>query len=231
MFSFSSGSLFLALLLSGYLTALCSSPPNPNPHRAYKKDRVGGFAGRSPVIFRRSVILCFSFYHALLALTFQSPDTHICRYPSHLNAVLFTWNAHILACLILNICIGAPIRLAAYRGLGQNFTFRLSPPDQLVTTGIYRYVQHPSYTGQFIVVTANFMFLTRWDGPLACWVPANIIDKLRGWGGFVYVVIIVLMVWILSMRVKDEEAMLYETFGKSWERWQRKTKRFIPGVF
>ncbi|KAK9323662.1 hypothetical protein V1517DRAFT_88419 [Lipomyces orientalis] len=231
MFSFSSVALFLALLLSGYLSALCSSPPNPNPSQAYKNDRVGGIAGGSPVVFRRSVILCFSFYHALLALTFPSADTHICRYPSHLNPVLFTWNTHIVACLVLIICIGAPIRLAAYRGLGKNFTFRLSPPDRLITTGIYRYVQHPSYTGLFTVVTANFMFLTRWDGSLACWLPGDIVEKMRGWGGLVYCVIIFQMLWILSMRVKDEEAMLHEKFGKSWEQWQRKTKRFFPGVF
>ncbi|KAK9364974.1 hypothetical protein V1509DRAFT_634649 [Lipomyces kononenkoae] len=231
MFSFASIALFLALVLSGYLSALCSSPPNPNPPRRYKNDRVGGFASGSSVVFRRSVILSFSSYHALLALAFPFPDNRICRYPSQLNPVLFTWNAHILVCLVLIICIGAPIRLAAYSGLGKNFTFRLSPPDRLVTTGIYRYVQHPSYTGQFIVVTTNFMFVTRWDGPLACWLPRHIVDKLRGWGMIVYGVLIILMLCTLSMRVKDEEAMLNEKFGKTWEQWNRKTKRFIPGLF
>lgn len=32
-------------------------------------------------------------------------------------------------------------------------------------------------------------------------------------------------------RVTEEEMMLKKTFGKEWEDWHKKTKRFIPGVF
>ncbi|KAK9429084.1 hypothetical protein V1505DRAFT_375210 [Lipomyces doorenjongii] len=231
MFSFSNVTFSLCLLFSSYLSALCSSPPNPDPLQTYKHDRMGVIAGVTPHVMRPSVILCSSLYHALLALTFPSPDTRICPHPSNINPVLFTWNALTLGCLILIICVGAPIRLAAYRWLGKNFTFRLAPPDRLITTGIYRYVQHPSYTGQVIVFAANFILLTRWDASLACWIPGDITETMDGWGLVVYVVAIPMMVWILSVRVRDEEAMLKEKFGESWEQWHRKTKRFIPGVF
>jgi protein-S-isoprenylcysteine O-methyltransferase Ste14 len=32
-------------------------------------------------------------------------------------------------------------------------------------------------------------------------------------------------------RVKEEEMMLKSTFGKEWEVWHAKTKRFVPGLF
>lgn len=40
-------------------------------------------------------------------------------------------------CLVLIMLLSFPIRLAAYSGLGKMFTFQLSSPDRLVTTGIY----------------------------------------------------------------------------------------------
>ena len=30
---------------------------------------------------------------------------------------------------------------------------------------------------------------------------------------------------------RSEEMMLRDTFGKEWEVWHAKTKRFIPGIF
>ncbi|KAK9371655.1 uncharacterized protein V1513DRAFT_454999 [Lipomyces chichibuensis] len=231
MLSFSTVTFSLSLLFSSYLSILCSSPPNPDPLQPYKHDRMGRIAGLTPRVIRRSVILCSSLYHALLALTFPSHDTRICPHPSNINPVLFTWNALTLGSLILIICVGAPIRLAAFSRLGKNFTFRLAPPDRLITTGIYRYVQHPSYTGQVIVFAGNFILLPRWDASLACWVPEHIIEKMDGWGRVVYGVAIPMMVWMLSVRVRDEETMLKEKFGASWEQWHRKTKRFIPGIF
>ncbi|ODQ69650.1 hypothetical protein LIPSTDRAFT_192761 [Lipomyces starkeyi NRRL Y-11557] len=73
MFSFSNVTFSLSLLFSSYLSALCSSPPNPDPLQLYKHDRMGAIAGVTPLVIRRSVILCSSLYHALLSLTFPSP--------------------------------------------------------------------------------------------------------------------------------------------------------------
>jgi len=36
---------------------------------------------------------------------------------------------------------------------------------------------------------------------------------------------------ILAGRVIDEEEMLKKTFGKEWEEWSARTKRFIPWGF
>jgi protein-S-isoprenylcysteine O-methyltransferase Ste14 len=34
----------------------------------------------------------------------------------------------------------------------------------------------------------------------------------------------------LAVRVRDEERMLRARFGKEWEDWHARTKRFVPGV-
>jgi len=39
------------------------------------------------------------------------------------------------------------------------------------------------------------------------------------------------VVLIVAMRVPEEEAMMRETFGETWEAWHAQTARFVPGVF
>jgi protein-S-isoprenylcysteine O-methyltransferase Ste14 len=34
----------------------------------------------------------------------------------------------------------------------------------------------------------------------------------------------------LILRVRDEEKMLKEKFGKEWENWHSRTARFIPWI-
>ena len=69
------------------------------------------------------------------------------------------------------------------------------------------------------------------DGAVACFLPSWVVDAwasikwllLTAFAGFVVV--------SMGTRVRDEEAMLKEAFGKEWEEWHRKTSRFIPGLF
>jgi protein-S-isoprenylcysteine O-methyltransferase Ste14 len=35
----------------------------------------------------------------------------------------------------------------------------------------------------------------------------------------------------ITLRIRDEEEMLKEAFGKEWEEYHSKTARFIPGLF
>jgi protein-S-isoprenylcysteine O-methyltransferase Ste14 len=72
------------------------------------------------------------------------------------------------------------------------------------------------------------MFL-RVDGPLACWLPAGVV-RWAGWST-VAGVFIGLGVEMFRRRIVDEEGMLKGVFGKEWEDYHRKTKRFIPYVF
>lgn len=37
-------------------------------------------------------------------------------------------------------------------------------------------------------------------------------------------------VMLIRVRVRDEERMLQEKFGREWERWNARTARYIPGI-
>lgn len=80
---------------------------------------------------------------------------------NHLNTSLISWSAATSLPLALILCIGVPICLVSYASLGKNFTFGLAVPDRLITDGIYRYLQHPSYTGSLVLIFSNTMLLLR----------------------------------------------------------------------
>jgi len=128
-----------------------------------------------------------------------------------------------------SILVAAPIRLLAFKQLGPNFTFRLAPPKKLVTTGMYAYVQHPSYTMNVIVVAGNGFLFERIDGVVACRLSKGTVES--GWWRVAGAGCVVIAVVLMAARVRDEEAMLRGEFGGEWEEWHRRTKRFIPFVF
>jgi protein-S-isoprenylcysteine O-methyltransferase Ste14 len=149
-----------------------------------------------------------------------------------LNEKLFTWSSATILYAIV-VMTSAPIRLLAYRQLGKNFTFQLATPSKLTTTGLYHYVQHPSYITLMGVTFAWIFFSLRVDGVIACIMPGFLWSWVvavpwlsESWGG----ILLALTGWGLWIRVQDEEAMLKAEFGKEWEVWHGKTKRFIPGV-
>jgi protein-S-isoprenylcysteine O-methyltransferase Ste14 len=234
MASVSAAFLCLTILFSTYLTHLCTTPPNPKPANLHSRDRISGIFGAGPLALRRLNLLSLCIYHAFLVLTFPSTRSYasiqLCPNPSHLNPVLFTWTTYTTVCLALIICLGAPLRLAAYARLGRNFTYQLAEPDKLITTGLYRYMQHPSYSGQFIVLGATFALFARWDGGIGCWISSRRMEMLEGWGWVIYSFLFALAVVALTLRVRDEEKMLREKFGKEWENWHLRTARFIPWI-
>ena len=103
-------------------------------------------------------------------------------------------------------------------------------------TGLYTYVQHPSYSANWLISTSNVALLMRLDGVLGCVLPSRAVKWGMGHGGVGVWPAILLgaamkglhVTWI---RVKDEEAMLKREFGREWEEYHRRTARFIPGVF
>lgn len=84
-----------------------------------------------------------------------------------------------------------------------------------------------------MVLIANFALLGRLDGVLGCVLPRRFVEWAVVSGGFrVWPVLLVAVLGLIAVwvRVKDEEAMLKKVFGKEWEEYHQKTKRFIPWV-
>ncbi|PQE19440.1 isoprenylcysteine carboxyl methyltransferase protein [Rutstroemia sp. NJR-2017a BBW] len=236
--SLSQASLAAAIATSTLATFVALSPPHKNPTRApqtgdfLRHVNVTGGAFRALVfvpIGLLSLQTCFSILSyprlsSLQALLFHTSDHTI-------NPALLTPSPSTLIPLAVILLIGAPLRLIAYASLGKNFTFALSKPDGLTTSGVYGWVQHPSYTGMAALGVGNAVLLARTDGVLVSWVP-------RAWAGVFDGVVkslaplaLGVFGWGLWARVRQEEEMLRGEFGKKWEEWHKRTARFIPWVF
>jgi protein-S-isoprenylcysteine O-methyltransferase Ste14 len=222
--------LALAILTVTYLSYRSFTPPNPHPTDTTTQDRI--FLAGAPLflLIRRIVVVTVGIYHALLVLTisFPSPSPALfCPRPENLNSSLFTWSLHSALCIVAVLIFGH-LRLLAFNNLGRNFTFRIAPPKKLITTGLYRYIQHPSYAANMVVIITNGLLFLRPDGVAACWSKKEWVES-KVWVALGYSSIA--GVGFLIMRVRDEERMLKKAFGKEWEDWHARTARFIPGVF
>lgn len=228
--------LAVSVLLAAYLTYRSLTPPNSNPlghTESLPKDVVAP----SPAIIqaRRFIPIFLWIPHALITLFYPSPAAVLCPYSDNLSSFLFTWTSYTTVVLVI-IVLAATIRLLAFRQLGQNFTFRLAKPQELITTGLYAYVQHPSYTTSWLVSVCNMALLLRLDGVVGCVLPSRAVRWLMGSGGIgIWPALLVLIGYLglkgIGIRVKDEEAMLKREFGREWEEYHQNTKRFIPWVF
>lgn len=114
------------------------------------------------------------------------------------------------------------------------FTFELSlrKDHQLITSGPYSVVRHPSYTGGALALL----------GALSCYTsPGSWFIECSGlfpssWTGSVVLscwLIAILIAWlVVSPRLKKEDAMLKKQFGSQWDTWAANVPyRLIPGVY
>lgn len=99
----------------------------------------------------------------------------------------------------------------SHRALGKHFTTTLEVQMDhvLVDTGPYRYVQHPIYT-------SILLFFVSSAGVSGCYLVALL-------GGCV-------MVLLMTLRAKWEEAMMLEQFGERYRTYQARVGRFFPKV-
>ena len=106
---------------------------------------------------------------------------------------------------------GAVLRVGPMFLLGDRFTWPLAtqPGHALLTTGLYRWVRHPSYAGA-------------WLGAM-------------GWAllfrSGVGLVLAALLFPFFDPVIRAEEASLLAEFGDPYERYQRRTWRLIPWIY
>lgn len=113
--------------------------------------------------------------------------------------------------LILFI-LGLVIRWIAIIYLGRFFTVNVAIADdhQLITTGPYRYLRHPSYTGTLMIFLGFGLCMLNIFSLAALFLP-----------------IVAAFLW----RMHVEESVLREAFGASYLRYAKSTSRIIPFVW
>ena len=110
------------------------------------------------------------------------------------------------------ILAGLVIRWTAVLTLRRYFTSNVDilPDHQLVQHGIYRIIRHPAYAGALLSFFGLGLGFSNWLTLLLI-VPPVCAAFLN--------------------RIRVEEAALREAFGEAYERYSRKTKKLIPGIY
>jgi len=108
--------------------------------------------------------------------------------------------------------VGLAIRVWAIVALGQAFrtTVEVEPGQAVVETGPYARIRHASYAGLLLILAGLGFALGEWRSLAIC---------------------ILLPTPALLLRISVEEAELTRVLGDTYRRYQRHTKRLIPGLW
>lgn len=110
------------------------------------------------------------------------------------------------------LALGLWLLYRSHADLGSNWSITLEVREnhQLITRGIYRRVRHPMYLALLLYASGQAAVIPNWvAGP-----------------GF-----LVALTLLFAIRVRFEEQMMLEEFGKDYEAYMVGTKRLIPGVW
>lgn len=224
----SKASLIGGLSLAAYITRICNRNPNLAPTTKNEKDSL--LQVFVLIHAREYILLGLAVAHIFVTSSYPPRPSIFCPNPSVLNPQYFTWTRYVKVCLTTIYLAGA-LRIAAFRSLGKDFTFELAKPGKLITSGIYAYCQHPSYFPDLLITLSNAALFANLDGWLGTFLPPFLVEKYVQYKYLALSGLFVVWVGIISRRIKEEEEMLKETFGKEWEEWHRKTARLIPGIY
>lgn len=110
----------------------------------------------------------------------------------------------------LLILTGFWVSLTALKTLGNNWSglsdYRIKKNQQLVTTGVYKYVRHPIYLAAMLEVLGYELLVNSW----------------------LSIIFIAIIYIIVTKHLIREEAQLEQKFGKQFIAYKQKTKMFIP---
>jgi protein-S-isoprenylcysteine O-methyltransferase Ste14 len=108
--------------------------------------------------------------------------------------------------------LGLATRLWAVVSLGRSFrtTVEVDPDQAVITTGPYRWIRHPSYTGLLLLVAGFGLTADTWLSIAVCFL-APLPAVLR--------------------RIHVEEAELEHVLGDAYRTYRSHTRRLVPGVW
>ena len=119
--------------------------------------------------------------------------------------------------IVLNVIIvillgtGLIVAIIARRTLARNWSgaVALKEDHELITTGLYRYVRHPIYTGMLLMILGTALSLA----------------TLGACIGFLIILVGVLL------KLKQEEALLTKHFAQDYLSYKERTRTLIPFIW
>jgi len=98
----------------------------------------------------------------------------------------------------------------AYLGANWSITLEVLEKHRLVTRGVYSWVRHPMYAALLLYSVGQALVLPNYVAGLSSGVA---------------------MALLVSLRIRPEERMMLEEFGKDYQEYMAVTKRLVPGVW
>lgn len=128
--------------------------------------------------------------------------------------------------------LGSFLRLQCYRTLGRHFTYELALQNghQLVTSGPYSVVRHPSYT---CLMLCQIGLLLCQATPGSWIMESGILNTLAGKIPAYTSLALQMYAWVnLVRRTAREDGFLKKEFGEQWVLWAKNVPyRLIPGIY
>jgi len=127
---------------------------------------------------------------------------------------------------------GGLLRVQCYHALGRYFTFEVTirKGHQLVTTGPYSIVRHPSYAAILLIHIGMILWFTSGGAWL---MESGVLDTLPGSTvAFGVMGVVSGIAAAACQRVPLEDELLKDQFPQEWENWARRVPyALIPWVY
>ena len=127
---------------------------------------------------------------------------------THFSNPLTLWQYLFLSLSVL----GLVLRTWSVFTLGRHFSMyiELQKDHQLITTGPYHLLRHPSYTGAFLTYFSMILFMESW---------------------FSAIISFPLLFWAFYRRIQFEEPYLRDQFGTEYDNFCKNRWKLIPGIY
>ena len=130
------------------------------------------------------------------------------------------------------ILLGTWIRLMTYHHLGRFFRFEASIQEdhELIVSGPYSIVRHPSYTGLILI----FCGWIPWTLSKGSWImESGLWNTMLGRVlVMMYFNLFVVVIFFTTSRMSKEDAALRNQFGKKWDDWAKRVPySILPGIY
>jgi protein-S-isoprenylcysteine O-methyltransferase Ste14 len=112
---------------------------------------------------------------------------------------------------VVILLVGGILRIWPMFVLGRRFSgfVAIQPDHELVTSGPYRWIRHPSYLGAMLAFVGWALVFRSVVGLVAA----------------------ALGLLLLHVRIESEEALLASQFGRAYADYRARTWRLLPGVY
>jgi protein-S-isoprenylcysteine O-methyltransferase Ste14 len=119
------------------------------------------------------------------------------------------WGLIVTALGLMLLVLGLAFRIWSIRHLGEYFTATVQIVDrhELVTSGPYAFVRHPSYLGAYVAIVGAAVFLNSLVGAA---------------------VAAAVMAAAYHLRIRAEEEILVAEFGRAYETYRRRVPTVVP---